>query len=264
MHNIYRYALLFTTICACVPEDAPATTTSDSTTGSSPECQVDADCPGVCVDARCVECQINADCSDPTPICVGEVCQGCSLEGQCSGTTPVCEEDVCVPCTSDAQCHEFGDDVCVQPPSPDAGSCGGCSTNDDCTPAYPECVAMQCTVLCEVDPWENAEPHLLFDHVTGGVIEGFVCQSDLTDSFLLPIAGPSFVSLELHADTKPGNVDMVLLNAGNVVVAQSNAHSGIEVIHARALDDSDLQIQVSLSSGPAGAPYKLIYRTLPE
>jgi hypothetical protein len=68
--------------------------------------------------------------------------------------------------------------------------------------------------------------------------------------------------LELYADTKPGNVDMALVDDGNVVVAESTAGSGLEVIHVRLLAGGDYRVRVSLQSGPAGAPFKLTYRTL--
>ncbi|KIG11579.1 hypothetical protein DB30_03266 [Enhygromyxa salina] len=96
------------------------------------------------------------------------------------------------------------------------------------------------------------------------MIEGFVCDSDPTDTFMLPIAGPAFVSLELRADPKPGNVDVRLLDAGNVIVARSKGTTGVEVIHARIPAAADYRVQVTLESGPAGAPFVLHYRTLPE
>lgn len=253
---------------ACVPEN-PATSdgsgtssaTSTSTTGPPP-CQSDADCPSVCVNGQCVECTTDADCSNPTPICVGEVCQGCSAPGQCPPSAPICDVASCVPCSDDAQCQTLGFDICIEAPAPDAGTCSGCSSNADCPPEYPECIAMQCTVTCVADPWENFEPLTLGDHLAGNVIEGFVCQSDLTDEFVLPISGPAFVSLELVADTKPGNVNLELLDDGNVTVAASTVNTGLDVIHVRVTAAADYRVRVSLASGPAGAPYKLAYRTL--
>jgi hypothetical protein len=248
--------------CGCVPEPPPGTgDTSESTTGPS-ECQTDADCPSVCVDGHCVECATDADCLNPKPICVGVVCQGCLFPGECPDSTPICEIDSCIPCSDDEQCREIGDDICVDPPSPDSGTCSGCSSNADCPPEYPECVAMQCTVACEADSWEGFEPLVLGNHLAGGVIEGFVCQTDQVDNFELAISGPAFVSLELYADTKPGDVDMALLDDGNVVVAESNAGSGLDVIHVPVLAGGNYRVRVSLQSGPAGAPFKLSYRTL--
>ena len=37
----------------------------------------------------------------------------------------------------------------------------------------------------------------------------------------------------LYADTKPGNVDMALIDAGGVVVAESKGGSGLDVIYPR-------------------------------
>lgn len=252
-------------VSACVPEaEAEAVGgTGESTTGMS-ECQTDADCPSRCVNSHCVECASDFDCSNPTPICVGEVCQGCSLLGQCPDSAPVCENDACVPCSNHVQCQELGEDICLDSPSPDAGTCSGCTSNADCPPEYPACVAMQCTVLCEVDAWEGFEPLILADQTQGGVIEGFVCHTDPTDRFVLSIPGHAFVSLELYADTKPGNVDMALIDDKQAIVAMSNAASGLEVIHVRLLAAGDYFVGVSLKSGPAGAPFKLRYRTLPQ
>lgn len=123
---------------------------------------------------------------------------------------------------------------------------------------------MQCTIECVADPWENFEPLILGDHIAGNTIEGFVCQSDLADVFVLPISGPAFVSLDLYADTKPGNVNVQLLDDGNVIVAESTANTGLDVIHVRVPGAADYHVRVSLASGPAGAPYKLTYRTLPQ
>jgi hypothetical protein len=94
------------------------------------------------------------------------------------------------------------------------------------------------------------------------VIEGFVCQSDPRDEFVLPISGPAFVSLELHADTKPGNVNLELLDGGQEMVAASTAYTGLDVIHVQVTAGADYRARVSLASGSAGAPYKLTYRTL--
>jgi hypothetical protein len=247
--------------CGCVP-DVPGPGDAGESTTAQPECQTNADCSSVCADGHCVECATDLDCLNPTPICVGEICQGCSLPGQCPESAPVCENDACVSCSDDLQCQELGDDICVDAPSPDAGTCSGCSSNADCPPQYPECVAMQCTVACEADAWEGFEPHILEDHFEGGAIEGFVCQSDTVDIFKLAITGPAFVSLVLYADTKPGNVDMALTDDGNVVVAESAAESGLDVIHVHVLAGGDYHVRVSLQSGPAGAPFKLSYRTL--
>jgi hypothetical protein len=263
MPRLYAYATLlaFACICACLSETPGVGDTGESTTGM-PGCQTDADCPSFCVNGDCVECMTDADCSNPKPICVGEICQGCSLPGQCPDSAPICENDSCVPCSDDVQCQELGEDVCVETPSPDAGMCSGCSSNADCPPQYPECIAMQCTVPCEIDAWEGFEPLTLADHAQGGVVEGFVCQTDASDLFLLPISGPAFVSLELYADTKPGHVDVALIDDGKAVVAESKAASGLEVIHVRVLAGGDYLVRVGFQSGPAGVPFKLSYRTL--
>lgn len=236
--------------------------TGSGTTGAGqvpPECQVDADCPDqLCVDGHCVECQTDADCSNPTPICVGEMCQGCSQPHQCPDHAPICEQDSCMPCSEDEQCVELGYDLC------DAGSCGGCSTDADCPMAWPDCVDGQCTIACQTDAYEHLEPLLLDDHLVGGTIEGFVCAADPSDTFSLSLGGASFVALELWADPKPGNVDLQLFDDGNVLIAESQGGTGLEVIHVRVPDAGALEVRVSLTSGPAGAPFRLAYRTFPE
>jgi hypothetical protein len=123
---------------------------------------------------------------------------------------------------------------------------------------------MQCTVACEADPWEGSEPQVLDSPLDGGSISGFVCATDSLDRFTLDVPGSAFVALELASKAQTGNVDLALLDAGNVVVDDSTGGSGLEVIHVRLPASGLYEVQVSLTNGPAGAPFKLTYRVLPE
>ena len=71
----------------------------------------------------------------------------------------------------------------------------------------------------------------------------------------LDVPGSAFVALEL---------DLALLDPGNTIVEDSTGPTGLEVVHVRLPAAGAYEVQVSLKSGPAGAPYRLAYRILPE
>ena len=92
-----------------------------------------------------------------------------------------------------------------------------------------------------------------------------VCDIDPFDRFTLDVPGSAFIALELASDPQTGNVDLELLDAGNVVVDDSTGGGrGLEVIHVRVAAFGSYEVRVSMTNGPAGAPYKLTYRVLPE
>ena len=227
--------LVLLPLIACVPDDVPGSTGTESGVESSTTGAQCRNCPYICIDGQCVECLSDADCANPTPLCLGRVCEGCSGPGQCPDTVPICSNDYCLPC----------------------------STSADCPPDYPLCASMQCTVACTADTWERSEPLELDNPLEGGVISGFVCATDPLDRFTLPIPGPAFIALELVSDSQTGNVDLALLDAGNVVIDDLTGGSGLEVIHVHLPASGSHEVQVSLAGGPAGAPFRLTYRVLP-
>lgn len=93
-----------------------------------PGCDTDADCPAglVCRDNQCLRpCATREDCADdPCGVCV---------DGVCRPPPPVCQSDQ--DCCIDHHCN-FGS--CV----PDS-TCE-CSSDADCPPELPRCVACQC------------------------------------------------------------------------------------------------------------------------
>jgi MYXO-CTERM domain-containing protein len=99
------------------------------------ECLADADCGGMTplcntMSNTCVACLAEGDCGDENE-CTGDVC----TDGACSNppldagtmcTGGVCNDlAVCVECLTDADCADgltcSDDNLCVQPPMPDAG-----------------------------------------------------------------------------------------------------------------------------------------------
>jgi MYXO-CTERM domain-containing protein len=89
----------------------------------------------------CVACVMDSQCSGSTPICdtSTNTCVGCTSNTQCSGTKPICHKasETCVPCTGDLgsgttdPCYDNGNPFCFLSGS-NMGSCGKCTTNDQC------------------------------------------------------------------------------------------------------------------------------------
>ncbi len=111
----------------------------------------------------CVGCTQDAQCSGDTPVCntASGDCVACLNSNECSGKTPICDTDhfSCVACDGDKGSTAAHPCAAVEAPfcfksGNNAGKCGVCSTNDDCsghTANVCNATSGLCAAGCSVD-----------------------------------------------------------------------------------------------------------------
>lgn len=122
----------------CRAGAAPCQQSEQCTTGEAPVCDDTA--------RVCRACQSNSECAQrnpSTPLCANNgacTIQDCTRDSECPDSTPVCESASCIACEP----GEDGDAACAarnpdRPYCTEAGGCGVCADNEQCTTANPVC-----------------------------------------------------------------------------------------------------------------------------
>ena len=108
----------------------------------------------------CIGCTKDAQCGGSTPLCntTTGACVECVTSDSCSGKTPICDKDhsLCVACDGDNgsntahACPTSDAPACLKS-GKNAGSCGKCTTNEDCSGGVCDPTSGLCAASCSKD-----------------------------------------------------------------------------------------------------------------
>jgi len=233
-----------------------------------PECAVNADCAGACVDRLCaagppVRCSDEDDCPGP-PVCAP--LGACVLDGLCGGDeecpagAPICDAPAgrCVACTPDAGCTPT--ELCEE------GTChyhGGCGGDEDC-PGTRTCDTGDCLVEpgCEGDAFDlDPEPPELLPRTYTGLV---LCDGT-EDVYPLEVPAGEGLQVVLRHAPEDGDLSLTVRDGERafIVLGRSDRPLGLEVVAVgAALDPQPLEVVVRGRLG-FSVPYSLTLESLP-